>query len=185
MAKPGENALAIAPTAMTQPTVSSPHFEPHEISQAVSAFDEVSKVFDGRASWMLVSHDSSDVGVASYPIDSGRKVLMLRLTVTRGGQIASDADLLVIPGQTGKLTVPIKAASRCGYRIGTSADEPTRLTVWLEVATPHGGEALGALSTNLNLDPGQKVTAGQLATTAGEYELKIAFSRATLPEAKP
>jgi len=102
-------------------------------------------------------------------------VLLLRLTVTHGGQLASDADLLVIPGQTANLTVPMQGGQSLKYRIGTSADEPTRLTVWLEVSTPHGGEALGALSTNLDMDPGQKVTAGQLATTAGEYELKIAL----------
>lgn len=177
--------IAISSAPETQPDTVQPHFAAHEISQAVNAFEQVSKVFDGRASWMLVSHDSSDVGVAAHPVDSARKVLMLRLTVTRGGKLASDADLLVIPGQTANLTVPIQGGQSLKYRIGTSAGEPTRLTVWLEVATPHGGEALGALSTNLNLDPGQKVTAGQLATTAGEYELKIAFSRADLPEAKP
>jgi len=178
----------VAPIALTRSAPQSApnsHFEPHEISQAVSAFDQVSKVFDGRASWMLVSHESSDVGVVTQPVDSSRKVLLLRLTVTHGGQLASDADLLVIPGQTANLTVPMQGGQSLKYRIGTSADEPTRLTVWLEVSTPHGGEALGALSTNLDMDPGQKVTAGQLATTAGEYELKIAFARAALPEGKP
>jgi hypothetical protein len=182
MEKPVTSPFALVTTA-AQP-VTAPHFDPHEITQAVNAFDQVSKVFDGRASWMLVSRESSDVGVAPDAVDLGRKVLLLRLTVTRSGQPASDADLLVIPGQTANLTVPIRGGQSLKYRIGTSADEPTRLAVWMEVSTPHGGQAVGALSTTLNMDPGQKVTAGQLSTTAGEYELKIAFSRATLPEGK-
>jgi len=66
----------VAPIALTRSAPQSApnsHFEPHEISQAVSAFDQVSKVFDGRASWMLVSHESSDVGVVTQPVDSSRK----------------------------------------------------------------------------------------------------------------
>lgn len=169
-------------------------FEPPQLSHEVNAFDQVSKVFDGRASWMLVSNGASDVGVAPHPVAAAsRDVLLLRLTMTRGGQVASEADVLVVPGQTANLTVPLHAdggdagggAHSLHYRIGTSADEPTRLAVWLDINTPQGGQPLAALATNLQVEPGRKVTAGQLATSAGDYELTIGFARAQLPGATP
>jgi hypothetical protein len=57
--------------------------------------------------------------------------------------------------------------------------------VVLEVNTPQGGQPLAGLSTNLRVEPGQNVTAGQLSTSAGEYELKIGFARAALPRGQP
>jgi endonuclease/exonuclease/phosphatase family metal-dependent hydrolase len=111
-------------------------------------------------------------------------VLLLRLTLMHGRTIASDADLLVIPGQTANLKLPLKGGQTLHYRIGTSTDEPTRLSLWLEVQTPLGGQPIAALSTHLQLEPGQGVTAGQLATSAGDYELKIAFAREDLPTDK-
>lgn len=181
----------VRPVAITAPgstlratnTPDSARFAPSQLSHEVKAFDQVSKVFDGHASWMLVSNDASDVGVAAHPVSAAAKhVLLLRLTVTRGGQVASDADVLVIPGQTANLTVPLSEGNALHYRIGTSSGEPTRLGILLELNTSHGGEPLAALSTQLQVEPGQKVTAGQLATSAGEYELKIGFARADLPE---
>ena len=174
------------PVAVAMPGPAFPEsnaFAPAQLNHEVKAFDQVSKVFDGHASWMLVSNDASDVGIASHPVSAtARHVLLLRLTVTRGGQIASDADVLVIPGQTANLNVPLSEGNSLHYRIGTSTGEPTRLGILLELNTSHGGEPLAALSTQLQMQPGQKLTAGQLATSAGDYELKIGFARADLPE---
>jgi len=160
-------------------------FVPAQLNHEVSAFDQVSKVFDGRASWMLVSDEASDVGVAPQVVSAAHQVLLLRLTLTLGGRIASEADLLVVPGQSANLTVPLAGENSLHYRIGTSADEPTHLSVVLEVNTPQGGQPLAGLSTNLRVEPGQNVTAGQLSTSDGEYELRIGFARAALPRERP
>lgn len=160
-------------------------FAPLQLNHEVNAFDQVSKVFDGRASWMLVSDEASDVGVAPQVVSEAHQVLLLRLTLTLGGRIASEADLLVVPGQSANLTVPLAGENSLHYRIGTSADEPTHLSVVLEVNTPQGGQPLAGLSTNLRVEPGQNVTAGQLSTSAGEYELRIGFARAALPRERP
>lgn len=175
-----------APTAPNvQMTSDTLRFAPQQLSHAVNAFTQVSQVFDERASWMLISRDASDVGVSQEPVaNDARKVLLLRLVLLRSGKVASDADLLVIPGQVANLTVPLQPDQSLHYRVGTSTDEPTRLSLWLEVKTPTGGAPLAALSTNLRMQPGEKITAGQLSTSAGDYELNIGFARAALPGAR-
>jgi hypothetical protein len=177
------STLAVGNASMSVRQPDAPtHFRPQEIVHDVSAFGQISKVFDGRASWMLVSDEASDVGLLPHDVAEARKVLLLRLRVTRGSAVLSNADLLVIPGQSANLTVPLKGGHSLHYRIGTSTDEPTRLSVSLELATPNGNEPLAALSTNLQVEPGQTITAGQLATSAGEYQLKISFAREDLPQ---
>jgi hypothetical protein len=176
------------PTAVAvpgaEPVAVSAQFAPQRVSHEVNAFAQVSQVFDGRASWLMMSNAASDVGLSTEAVSAQAKnVLLLRLTLTRSGAIVSDADLLVVPGQSANLTVPLEAGQSLHYRIGTSTDEPTRLSVWLEVKTPAGEAPLAALATNLRMRPGERTTAGQLSTTAGEYELRIAFSRANLPGA--
>lgn len=183
--RPDLKPIALMPSSRTSPD-ERPTFAPRQISEDVEAFNQVSQVFDGRASWMLVANGASDVGVENQPVLAGAgDVLLLRLTTTRAGKVASDADLLVVPGQTANLTVPLNSGGHSlHYRIGTSSGEPTRLAVWLDINTKQGGQPLAALATNLDVEPGQTVTAGQLATSAGEYEFTIEFVRARLPETK-
>jgi len=70
---------------------------------------------------MLVSDEASDCGFGATRRGRGAaKVLLLRLRVTRGSAVLSNADLLVIPGQSANLTVPLKGGHSLHYRIGTS-----------------------------------------------------------------
>jgi hypothetical protein len=57
--------------------------------------------------------------------------------------------------------------------------------LWLDINTPRGGQPLAALATTLRVEPGQRLTAGQLSTSAGEYQLNVGFARAALPEGRP
>jgi hypothetical protein len=166
-------------TGATEPT----HFAPRDLPTDVSAFEQVSNVFDGRAGWVLVSNDASDVGISSGPIAAPRKVLLLRLSTSLGAK-TSEADLMMIPGQTANLKVPF-GGQMLHYRIGASKQEPTRLSVWLEVVTVAGGETVGALDTTLDVQPGQKFTAGQLVTSDGAYRLEIGFAESDLGMANP
>lgn len=156
------------------------HFTPGDITHEVNAFHQVSQVLDGRAGWMLVSDKASDVGVADGALDTG-KVLLLRFTVLADGGKVSEADLVSIPGQTANLTVPLEAGTTLHYRVGTSIDEPTRLSLWAEIRTPSGAEPLAALSTDLRMQSGEKRTAGELSTSAGKYVLNVGFARASFP----
>ena len=158
---------------------------PGDFSHEVRAFRQVSNVYDGHAGWMMVSQNDSDVGVVSEPVSQSKRVLVLRLDLWHGKELVSNSDLLVLAGQKADLTVPLETGQSLHYRIGTSADEPTQLTVWLELKTPEGGEPLAALATNLQMRRGQKVTAGKFATSAGEYELKIDFASTDRAENKP
>jgi hypothetical protein len=148
----------------------------------------VADVYDGRAGWMMVSKDNSDVGITPAPVLPGKKVLLLRLDLWHGRDLVSDSDLLVLAGQTADLTVPLENDQSLHYRVGTareSADDaasPEHLNLMLELKTPSGHRPLAALSTTLQLHPDQKVTAGRLTTSAGEYELKIEFKEADLAE---
>jgi hypothetical protein len=159
-----------------------------ELSHDVEAFQKVTDVYDGRAGWMMVSKDDSDVGIAPAPVTPGKKVLLLRLDLWHGRDLVSDSDLLVLAGQTADLTVPLENDQSLHYRVSTAGEPaaeveaPEHLNLMLELKTPSGHRPLAALSTTLQLQPGQKVTAGRLTTSAGEYELKIEFKEADLAE---
>lgn len=157
---------------------------PQKIQFDLQAFDQVSRYFDGHASWMLVSDGASDVGTTGDTIMESRKVLLLRLTLTQGRAVTSDADLLVVPGQTANLIVPVKGGQSLHYRIGTSAEEPTHLSLWLEIQESQTGRSIASLSTHLQLEPGQGFRVGQLASSAGTYALQIGFEREDMPADK-
>jgi hypothetical protein len=78
--------------------------------------------------------------------------------------------------------VPISGGQSISYQIGTYADDPSRLSLWVELQTPQGKQPLAALATTLRLQPQQKITAGKLVTSAGPYELDLAFTYAALPQ---
>jgi hypothetical protein len=164
------------PAAPPQPISSE------RIAYDVRSFQRVAQFCENKASWVLLSKRYRDVGMAPTELDrSSPRVLLLGLTVLRGQQVISNADLMVIPGQQADLAVPLDDGQSLQYRIGTSVGQPTRLNLWLGVVTPNGGRPLAGLSTNLEMEPGQKLTAGRLMTAAGEYQLKIAFAEAELP----
>lgn len=180
---PAKVAFIGDPSTRRGVAASSATIPPQEVARSVDEFRKVSKkAFDGQASWMLVSQNDSDVGVASTPLPPKKKVLLLRLLLRRGNQSVSQSDLVVIAGQKADLTLPLSSGQSLHYRIGTSTEEPTPLTLWLELNTPKGKEPLAALATTLQLHPDQSVTAGKLTTSAGEYELRVEFASRELSD---
>jgi hypothetical protein len=121
------------------------------------------------------------MGVSDAAIDSDEKLLLLRLTMLRAGKIISNADLIIVAGQSARLTVPLGEGVNVEYAIGTSADEPSRLSIWAQLMTPQGRQSLAALATSLQVKSGEKYNAGTMVTSAGGYDLKIAFRRARTP----
>jgi hypothetical protein len=158
-------------------------FTPEEVVHNVKAFDEVSQAFDRRASWVMFAKDTSDVGLSDQPVaqQEPKRLLLLRLTMSRGGDVISSSDLMIVAGQTASLTVPLTQGQSLRYEIGTTIGKPPRLSLWAELRTPRGdvGETIGALATQLQLEPNQKISAGEFVTSSGAYRLKIAFSEAS------
>lgn len=162
----------------TKPPPTHARLAEADVTRQVRAFEEVSQVFDGRASWVMVSDHAADMGLAPQPLERPQPaLLLLRLTMLRGNQIVSQTDLAIVSGQSADLSVPIPAGRTLRYQIDTTRDQPTRLNLWAEVQTPAGGQALAALATTLQPKPGRNITAGRLTTAGGVYELQVEFAQ--------
>ncbi len=151
-----------------------------DISRQVRAFKEVSGFFDGRAAWLVLADGASDMGVTQQAM-APPSILLLRLSMTAGRKTVSTADLAIVPGETARLTVPLKDGGNARYDITTSTAHPTRLSIWAEVQTRDDGRTLAALATSIDLEPDQKAKVGQLVTSAGAYDLNLAFTQAAIP----
>jgi hypothetical protein len=157
-------------------------FSEREIAERVQVFRGVSEVFDGQTSWVLVGDQEPELGLAPAALAPQRRVLLLRLTVSRDGDVLSQADLVIVPGQTAQLRVPFEHGQELHYRVGTSSEQPTRLSLWVDVRSGEGvGKTLAALATELRVEPGEVFAAGQFVTASGGYEVTAAFSEADLP----
>jgi hypothetical protein len=148
----------------------------------VEAFGKVSEVFDHQTTWVMNSDAQADMGLSKQDIPAPNHVFLIRLVVDDAGREVSSADLVIVPGQKAEMTVPIDDSATIKYNIGTSANVPTCLNFWAQIQTPHGNDILGAVSTSLQMNPGQKVTAGEITTEHGSYRLKVAFGRYDLPQ---
>jgi hypothetical protein len=159
-------------------------FSPRDVSEQVAVFHHVSEVFDGKASWVVQAKGTTDVGVVSESMKATRELLLLRLAMSRKGRTVSKADLVIVPGQAAKLSVPFENGQNLNYRISTSIGEPTGLRIWAELEQRPGqsGEVVAALATTLQIKPGEIRSAGQMVTSSGENELTVAFSKAEVSE---
>ncbi|HZK82119.1 MAG TPA: hypothetical protein VFC46_13650 [Humisphaera sp.] len=157
-------------------------FSALELSPELDEFGQLSNFYDGHASWMALTKTTTDFGLCDLAQPLGRQALVLRLTLTRGPELTSRADLLIIPGQTANFTVPGHYAPDLHYRVTTSAENPSLVALSLEMTAPTIAEPLAGLATNLQLQAGEKLTAGRMVTAYGEYDLNISFAYAELPE---
>ena len=192
-------AIAVRPLPMVKPIA------PTELANRLLAFQQVSKAFDNRAGWLLVSDTSSDVGLDPAPsTDEG--MLLIRLTVTRRNQSASEAhdagsravvssaNLVILPGRTARVSLPFTQGRVLSYEIAVDTGEPTRLALFAElrpVTAVIGGqetperEPLAALATTLDLRPGAASPAGSFVTGTEGYEMSVGFSKAALAKETP
>jgi hypothetical protein len=174
-------AGAHRPVSNHQAAAASPAFATHEIRDDVSVFHQVADVFDQRASWVLLSDQTSDVGLGRDPTQCEDRLLLLRLLLSRGTQVVSSADLVIVPGEGADLTVPVENGLRLCYRITAGGQPQTHLSIWAELQNAAGtGRTLAALATDLPVEPGQTLRAGEMVTTTGNYVLKVAYTQASL-----
>ena len=162
-------------------TDSHPTAPPTDEPDQAELFQQVSSVFDGRASWLALTDDDSQLGLTAEPAVDATHLLLLRLTVTRNGDIVSKVDLAIVPGESAELGVPCHNGKTLVYNIGTSAETRPALSIWAELDDGSGaGRTLAALTTQLRDAADSGDTEGQLSSRRGQYEFKVDFSRETL-----
>jgi len=152
-----------------------------EVKEQVEVFRTLSEVYDRKTGWVLVSDVKSDFGLVPESSILSPEMLMLRLTMLEGSNVISMSNLVVMAGQTAELTIPFTKGRKLKYNISTTAGNPAKFTIWVEVQKENGHvSTVAALATQLQAEPGQVLSAGKLVTSAGKYELNIAFSQAKI-----
>jgi len=146
-----------------------------DVSEGVHLFRQVSSVFDDRASWVLLSNGTSDVGVASEMSHSPDQLLYIRFVLTAGGKALSKAELVIVPGRSADLTLPLPNGDTVKYRLLTSAADPTLVRVSAVVQPPDANESSASLTTRVRARPGQETFVGELQTTAGRLRFDLAL----------
>lgn len=196
----GSPRIAEVPaTAPSVTTVANVRLSPQDVEQGIRAFGAVDQSFDGRTRWLLLSANSTDVGLNNQgpPYFNGRsaneaneKLLHLRLNLLRGAEVVSKADVLIVAGATANVIVPTRLGS-IHYHIVTSALDPMRMSVQLQVLgkeaaqgiarsdLPVTGEAI--LGTNLDLKPYTDASAGRLVLGPQAFDLQVAAAASQLP----
>jgi hypothetical protein len=150
-----------------------------EIAERTRVFNQVSQVFDQRAGWVLISDQTSDLGLSASPTDADTDLLLVRLSAARDEQVISTADLMVVAGESARVEVPSSNGSRLHYEIHTSRDEPGQLQIAAEVIEKGEVEAVSAsLASHLQLEAGRTVSAGEVVSPSGRYQLSVAVYQA-------
>ena len=170
-------------TAVERATPPTP---PPREQHSAELFQQVSAVFDGKASWVAVTEDDSQLGLAAEPMTDAGQLLLLRLTVTRRGEVVSEVDMAILPGQAAELTVPFDSDDKLVYNIDTSADKPATMAIWARLDNGLGDcRTLAALMTQLRTAAEPGPIAGQLLSRHGDYEFRVDFSQQTIGEVRP
>ncbi|NLE60141.1 MAG: hypothetical protein GX616_17465 [Planctomycetes bacterium] len=157
---------------------------PQEIADRIEVFDQVSEVFDRRAGWVLISDQRSDMGVGQTPMRQDESLLLVRLSLLKDRSLFSNADLVIVPGQMARVSVPSHDGSVVRYQVTTSETDPRFLRLRVEVGSSNGQREGGAaLATDLRLPSGKIVPAGQLVTSSGSYDVHVGICQSKTPSA--
>ncbi len=166
--------------------VQAVEYLPDDVDSQVDVFGEVAEVFEQQAGWVAFVDGRSEMGVASEPVVSQQRLLLIRLSLAQNGRSVSQTDLVIVPDQRAALDLPLKDGSVLRYHLHASDEHPVRLSLWAELEDSGGqGTTLGALTTHLKLEPGEVMPAGSLVTESGDYQLTLGFRDAKLPTSGP
>lgn len=156
----------------------------HDVAQTLAVFSRVADTLDGKASWLVVSKNNADVGLSADEPGTSQHLLLLRLSLLEAGRTVSQADVVIVIGQSATITLPMDDGRQVRYEIGTTrtkATGATRLSLWaqLQQRDAAGGEALAALATQLQPRAGQMFSAGEMVTHNDRYELRVSFGESS------
>jgi len=188
------------PPATSHQPPTTPSWTAEDIHRGVQVFQEVSATFDGRTSWVALGDRSADFGLDTSNVDSvgldnrvgtsptpqtvlsvKPRVFLLRLVFFRGRDEKSRTDLVIVAGQNARMDLPLEPGRILHYVIGTTVGAPPKLSLWTEVRSPHGGETVAVLATQMRPHSGDTLNAGHIMTSSGEYSLEVSFMEETLP----
>ncbi|MFP4145707.1 MAG: hypothetical protein ACLFV3_11250, partial [Phycisphaeraceae bacterium] len=150
-----------------------------EARQQAQLFEEVSQTFDRRTGWVaLAGGDGAEMGLLSEPVAGEQRLLLLRLTLWRGGREVSQTDMAILAGQSAELRVPLGGGRVLHYRLATSAEQVSKLSIWAELTSPHKpNRILAALANQLYVRERQVLEAGDLVSRTGAYELRVSVTQ--------
>jgi hypothetical protein len=161
-------------------------FSKDDVSRQMRAFGEVDQVFEGRTRWLLLTSGGADMALddmmphAFTPTESGKeKIVLLRLNLSRAGEVVSTADVLIVAGRTAEIRLPMKDGTSLRYRLETSLLDPAQLGLRAELGSADGIEPKAALATDLQLSAERGTSAGQLIAPSGRYDVKVLFASAS------
>jgi len=157
-----------------------------ETQQHVLAFDNITQAFDHRASWVVFAEGKdSDVGLSPQPIPQGGSPLVLRMVVKRNGELASQCDLAIVPGQAADLSLGTTDGKRLKFHVRTRGIDQQEVTLLLEL----GGAEEGArpsmrdaetghavIASTARLEFGAATTVGEVTTLDGTYTLSVGLN---------
>jgi hypothetical protein len=105
------------------------------------------------------------------------RVWVLRLTAVRDDKVVSLEDLAILPGRTANVTVRVGPAGdqKLHYLIATSAGPQPRAAIWAYFETRTEG-VVATVGRDVQLKPGEAVSAGRIAVPGGNYDLRVAFA---------
>lgn len=149
-----------------------------EIEERLQVFREVAEMFDQRVGWVLLSGTTSDLGLTNEAPELSQGVIVVRLSVLRDESLVSSADVIIVPGKEAHLTVPVNHGKRLCYVLGMTREQPNRLRLSASIEEPALSGAPAQMSTSLDLIPRQIVSAGEIATTSGRYEVNVSMTEA-------
>ncbi|MBI4579984.1 MAG: hypothetical protein HY718_09800 [Planctomycetes bacterium] len=149
-----------------------------EIADRAKLFDQVSQVFDDRAGWVLLADRRSDMGMSSGAPTKERSVLLVRISISHEGAPFSTVDLLVVPGQVARSTVPAAGGLQLKYEVTTSQSDPSHLRIVADVERlNHAARRVGTLGSDLRIRLGQIASIGQVVTGSGTFECNVGLYR--------
>ncbi len=163
-------------SAITRLVMSPPTEQ--EIVDRAHLFNQVSDVFDGRAEWILLADHASDMGVGTAATDPRKSLLLIRLSISHDGALFSTADLIVVPGQVARTTVPAAGNLELKYEVVTSLNDPGHIRISAELCkVNHDAQRIGLIGSDLSMRMGQVVSIGQVVTGTGTYEFNVGLYR--------
>jgi hypothetical protein len=156
-----------------------------ETALSAAAFAHVAEAFDHQTAWLaLTDGGESQLGLTPATLRPTSRLIVLRLSVLRADRLLSQADLVIVPGQSATLSQPLAAGGELHYHIDTTAEQPARLSLWVGLGSrPQPGQTLAAVATTLQMHPGRVRSAGELVADSGAYRVKIGYEETRFPAA--
>jgi hypothetical protein len=144
-----------------------------EAQQQADAFLRISRVLDGRASWVVLDGPESAVGLAAAVAPARQRLLLVRLALRRHDGPARLHDVMVVPGHDAELAVTVDGR-QVRYLLATTDTQPAKLSLWVQMSDREApGQMLAAVATQIYAKRGYVHNAGAMAVSDSVYSVQV------------